>query len=437
MVPHIAPSPSERAITRRRLIRLAGLAGVGATAAALEPTQARLALAQDTSPEAFLADAYARRIAAMNTGDTRMLDGIYDTANPLLASFEAERARFFRGGLGQRWEGTPLLFDSSISVVSLDESPGEVRARIYEWIRVQWVQDVHQIDPIMQANMRKDPGRYVSRLTKGPRGEIVSGMGYPHEVVLTRHASGWRIARDQHDEVDLNGHSPDLVPGSFAAIVTGRPSQGLFTGNGYSQQPPPSKGPGLAMPTSRPLASWSYDRNSAISYAHSFCDPSAGHNYNSTYCSWGCAGVDCANFVSQCFNAGYIPTDGTWNSTYGTCGNGCSPTTAVKGNSTWINNISLRNWVLNSTKGTNFGTASSNINYMGYGDLINYDWSSDGILDHITIVSSPGNESSALICSHTFDKCDYVWHAGYGACGCWVSGYNVTFTFTGMFNGGS
>lgn len=432
----IAPSATEKSITRRRLIKLAGLAGAGATTSAIMPPQASRVPAQDASPEAFLLDAYARRVMAMNTGDARALDGIYDTANPTLVAFERDRTRFFKTGLGARWEGTPLLFDSSVSLVSLEASGPDVRARVYEWIRVQWIQDTHPIDPIMAANMKKDPDRFVSRLPKGPRGEIVSGMGYPHEILLTRHHSGWRIASDQHDEVDLYGHSPDLVPGSFAAIITGKPSQGLFNGTGYSAPPPSSKGPGLASPVPRPLAAWSYDRTSAISYAHSFCDPNAGHPYNTTYCSWACSGVDCANFVSQCFNAGYLPTDATWNSTYTSCP-GCSPSTAVKGNSTWINNIFLRNWMLNTTKGTNFGTASSNINYMGYGDIINYDWTSDGTLDHITIVSSPGNESSALICSHTFDKCDYVWHAGYGACGCWVSGYNVTFYFTGMFNGGS
>ncbi len=44
-----------------------------------------------------------------------------------------------------------------------------------------------------------------------------------------------------------------------------------------------------------------------------------------------------------------------------------------------------------------------------------------------------GHESTALISSHTFDKCDYVWHAGYGPNGNLVSGYAVTFYFTGMF----
>jgi hypothetical protein len=68
---------------------------------------------------------------------------------------------------------------------------------------------------------------------KGPRGEIVSSMGYPHEVVLSKNATGWRIASDQHDDVDLAGHSPDLVPGSWAAVVTGRPSNG-------SSRPPAS-----------------------------------------------------------------------------------------------------------------------------------------------------------------------------------------------------
>lgn len=103
----------------------------------------------------------------------------------------------------------------------------------------------------------------------------------------------------------------------------------------------------------------------------------------------------------------------------------------MKGNYAWVNNIGLRNWILNSGKGVNVGTAPSNINFLGYGDVINYDWTSDGTLDHITIVSSPGNESSALICSHTFDKCDYIWNAGYG------SGSGVTFYFTGLFDGGS
>lgn len=164
---HIAATPGERAITRRRLVRLAGLAGFGAAAATVGNPRPTGVLA-DATPEAFLADAYRRRIQAMNTGDATVLAGLYDSANPVLTSFEKERARFFHGGLGQRWDGVPLQFDSSVSLISIDATASEVRARIYEWIRVEWVQNVHPIDPIMASNIRKDPTRFLSRLPKGP-----------------------------------------------------------------------------------------------------------------------------------------------------------------------------------------------------------------------------------------------------------------------------
>ncbi len=245
----------------------------------------------------------------------------------------------------------------------------------------------------MQAHMRADPARYTSWLPHGPRGEIVSSMGYPHDVVLTKHGSGWRIASDQHDEVDLLGHSPDLVPGSWAAILTGRQSNGLFTPNGFGSRPPVDGLPHFARPLDRPLATYTYDYMGAVNYAHSYCDPNAGHPYNSAYCSWSCQSADCANFVSQCFVAGGQPADGSWYYNSGASCPACSGTGNRGMTNAWVNNASLRAWISSASRGVYFTSNPVNINNLGYGDVINYDWTTDGALDHVTLLTSPGNES--------------------------------------------
>lgn len=75
---------------------------------------------------------YARRIQAMNTGHHGLLNAIYDRDNPQLLTFEQDRARFFNGGLGSRWDGVPLQYDSTVSLVSLENDGSEVRAKLYE-----------------------------------------------------------------------------------------------------------------------------------------------------------------------------------------------------------------------------------------------------------------------------------------------------------------
>jgi len=93
-------------LPRRELLRLAGLSGLAVATAGLVGPRPLIALAdstQDDTPEGFLAATYAKRAQAMTTGDTNLLDQIYDPTNAALLAFEKERARFFskasaRGG---------------------------------------------------------------------------------------------------------------------------------------------------------------------------------------------------------------------------------------------------------------------------------------------------------------------------------------------------
>lgn len=88
---------------------------------------------------------------------------------------------------------------------------------------------------------------------------------------------------------------------------------------------------------------------------------------------------DCANFVSQCWKAGGYPNDGTW-----------SPYTNA-----WVNNVSLRSWLIASGRGF-----VSNEGALGYADIVNFDWTSDGTFDHVAIVT---NQPTTLVSCHTTD----------------------------------
>jgi hypothetical protein len=109
-------------ISRRDWLRIVGASGLTAAAIGAMNTAPQAALAanstQDDSPEAFLAQAYATRAQAMTTKDVKVLEAIYDPANPQLLAFEKERATFF-ADLGSRWDGQVFGYNANVSLIDL------------------------------------------------------------------------------------------------------------------------------------------------------------------------------------------------------------------------------------------------------------------------------------------------------------------------------
>jgi hypothetical protein len=210
--------------------------------------------------------------------------------------------------------------------------------------------------------------------------------------MLEKHRSGWRLVQDSYEEPDLFGLSPDLKPGSWSAVWTGFPSNGTLQ----------TKAPQTANSPDSVSCTWrTYNYTAAKNYATSHCTAST---YNANYCNYNACGSDCANFVSQCFRAGNQVDGAGWNTFNGACGT-CGTIKTYAGTDTWANNSLLRSWAINNGR----AVQKSNIDELGIGDIINYDWTGNGSLDHVTIMVDPANN---LICSHNVDRCSVDWRLG-------------------------
>lgn len=148
---------AQRHLSRRELLRLAGLSGLTVAAAGVAaplalPHAAVAASLQDPTPEGFLAAAYAQRAQAMSSGNTSLLDPLYDPASTTLLAFEKERVGFFRGGLGAPGRKIPILgYTSAIKLIDMQAIGSTVQARVYVTTSVQWIPRFQPIPPAAQT----------------------------------------------------------------------------------------------------------------------------------------------------------------------------------------------------------------------------------------------------------------------------------------------
>lgn len=384
-------------LTRRELVRAAGITAAVAGASLAGPL-GRSSVADatgDGTAEGFLSFAYAERERAATTGDQSILDGVYDASNANLVRFERERAAFLARGLGVAWNGTFLEHAPSLALVSVTKDGADVVARLYETLTSRWVPASRTPSAEELALQAEFPSKYIDTTQRGPRGEISSIAVIPHEVRLVRGTRGWRIAADQHDEFFLAGKSPDLVPGSWAAIREGKSTQ-VRTGTSLIEAPAHLKGPGLA----RPLQTqYVYDWNAAVWYARTYA-----YSPYPMYCNYDACNGDCTNFVSQCFRQGGQVDQSPWYTFNGACGT-CGTTASYAGTDTWANVGLNYNFFMTNN---NRAAPRSSISQVSTGDFIDYDWNNDGTWDHKTIISSP-NGDYTLVCCHSPWLKDYIW----------------------------
>lgn len=387
-------------VTRRDLIRLTG---AGATSLLLVGTgrETASALPQDgADAQAFLAWAFAERAQASATGEGVRLDAVYDPSNGALLQFERERARYFGSAGSPLWPGRILWNHSSIAPVELTASATRAHALVRERLETRW-QPAAPPAPHPTRGIRIAP-------TIGPDGAMSSLAQIKHEIDLVKSSTGWRIARDQHDEFWVYGKSPDLLPGSWAAerygVKLGIPPGAAPT----VAQSQTIKGPGLAVPLA---AGWhSYNRPAAVQYGESWgafpgnTGPSGYCNFDPTNSPSPTCGGDCANFVSQCLRSGGQIDAGLWYTFNGGCGY-CGTTSTLAASDTWANNSRLRDFMINNGR----GAATDDINSLLSGELVNYDWQRDGAWDHVAM-TSVWIGGVARVCSHTPWLVDYDWH---------------------------
>lgn len=388
-----------RQLTRRELVRLAGVSGLAvagaSVATAISPRWlTSVAAAPEDSPEGFLASGFAQRARSMSSGDVGPLDGLYDSASNVLKSFEKDRAQFFRSGLGARWRNSTMLgYSTSVQLLGLTVSGSTANVRLRELVQFDWIPNVPALPAAAQQARQRDPQGYEPVLPRGARGEITSGFATRHELTLIKGAGGWRIAADAYDEFDLFGESPDLTAGSWADVQMGSGP----TGTNAPAQPE----------TAPRLLAINYNRSLAVQSAYN------NHQYyNPDFCDFNGCGGDCANFASQCLTAGGQTRDGIWDVYSGECSNGgCNtPTATYAGNDTWGNNQLLRDWVNRDSNPSNpRGYPVSYDWQLKNGDLINYRWPggcTDGYAtQHVALVVDAGGP---YVACHTPDR--YAWY---------------------------
>jgi hypothetical protein len=380
--------PSPVRLTRRELVRLAGLTGAAAASSSIVSALGRPAVAR-SGPEVFLAEAYALRAQIATSADLPALERIYDRSSSALR-FERDRAQYMARGLSTRWDGAVLGHRSTITMGALEVNGSQAHARLSERLESFWVPNLRPMSGDALRLRHDNPQKYgVTPI--GPRGEVASMALIPHEVWLTQAGGEWRIEKDAHDEFFLYDRSPDLEPGSWAAIIHGRPR------TVSSRVAPAGKVPGLARPNA---TVYNYSPAAARAYAQGYAI-----NPHGSYCNYNDCGGDCTNFVSQCCRNGGEIDQSPWYTFTGGCGT-CGTSATYAGSDTWANVQLMGDFMLNTG-----GRASIrfNVDAIGYGDHIDYQWDS-GWFDHKTILTGNPFTTSALVCSHSPFLLDYSWN---------------------------
>lgn len=346
------------------------------------------------------------------------LDYLRSRANVKNGGFSGDLLKFFRPdakgaidfeltrfgelsmlGSANRWNGVIDSVASQPQIISAIQNGSSVSLLVKDWTAIKW-RPAPPLVPVERspeewAFVRKDPVRY--GLDTPSWTSTDSGFGTTHLLTLENDNGQWLITKDGYNEGILGGTSPD-----FSADLETRVASQAFLPSNSTSLKAKTQPRRLEVPNSANLTTHTFDYNAAMAYAIKWAS-----SYNPAYQNWGSTNADCANFVSQSFIAGGYPTDGTWSAyTYA-----------------WVNNTGLRDWLINSGRGHD-ETASM----LGLADCVNYDWTNDGTLDHIALVTSiPG--SVPLVSCHSAWQLNVPYNAIY------YSGYmpNQTRKYTGTW----
>ena len=250
------------------------------------------------------------------------------SASVALCSFddeltELEKSAAVRSECFQKMENmldvefSDVEIDSSVEEI-IDKCGNELTLKVYEWTEISYL--------------------------ASPDSDVTDVMGYgtQHKMTFENENGAYKLIEDSFDERFITGACSTDVLATTATEkeeidctieLMGTREQGIYA------------------------ARSSYNVQDAIVYANIYCGKAAASRnysssggvstgtmhpslYNSAYSYYNNA--DCANFVSQCLEAGGLPTDSTWK-TY---------TTA------WVNAKGLANYLIN--KGYVSYTANSN-----------------------------------------------------------------------------
>ena len=216
----------------------------------------------------------------------------------------------------------------------------------------------------------------------GPDDRVTTLLSTSHTMSLVLQGGVWKIASDLYVDPFNQSLSPDHITPSNGAVVSGTPSAGTAGPNGICY-----------------YCYETYNRTQAVSYADTWA-----RSYNPAYQNFNNSGGDCTNFVSQALHdstgGGLVQEAGYWYFT---------PSYSYD----WVNSGGLKGFTTANPNGSNYnfgwlGTSGSWSATNAYakssmlrGDLIFYDWTNDGTIDHAVIVAAYQSDGTPLIDQHS------------------------------------
>jgi len=232
---------------------------------------------------------------------------------------------------------------------------------------------------------------------RGANGKTdVEGSGVDHTMTLARSGDAWVVTADAYADV-LKAACLEAAGASRARVRTTAHAVERAT----TLRLPHAAPRRAAVSGRRYTDILKYDRAGAQAYADTYA-----LSYNPTFARF--AGADCANFASQCARAGGMPqasgatTSGWWYDKRGSS----SPADDTYSLS-WINvTKQIGYW---NTRRTDWVTSAG---VLSRGDFIYYDWSGDGVWDHVAVVAGTNSAGQKMIDAHTTDLYHTYWKLG-------------------------
>jgi len=224
----------------------------------------------------------------------------------------------------------------------------------------------------------------------------VEASGIDHTLTMVRSGDAWVVAGDAYVD-DLKAACLEAAGASRASVR----AASRAVERAAKPVALPAAAPRLGPATRRYNNIVEYDRPAAQDYADSYA-----LTYNPTFARF--SGVDCANFASQCARAGDMPqaagstSSGWWYDKQGTSSPGDDTYSG-----SWINvTRQMSYW---NTRRTDWETSAG---VLSRGDFIYYDWSGDGVWDHVAVVAGTNSSGQKVIDAHTTDHYHVYWKLG-------------------------
>jgi cell wall-associated NlpC family hydrolase len=341
-------------------------------ASGVEPATAGSGSARGADGAAAAAAAYLQaRAAAVTAPDPAAALSPYLMAGSALARTEAKLAT----GTALRYQDTGRSVDSATCKVTiLDAQPAD--------------------DGVTSSVGARCITTFAVRSAAGKID--VEASGIDHTLVLTWNGDRWLVVSDAY--VD------DLRPACLEAAGAPRARVRAATrAVEQSSSPVPlPKAAADAPPATRGYNDIiTYDRASAQSYGDTYA-----LSYNPTFVRFD--GADCADFASQCARAGSMPlTSGSISSGWWYDKGGTSSPSNDTYSLSWIN--VTRQMSFWNGKRTDWETSAG---VLSRGDFIYYDWSGDGVWDHVAMVAGTNSAGQKVIDAHTTDHYHVFWKLG-------------------------